>query len=91
MKIIAISCSVSIDVHGIAFAQSESGGAALEGSVSDPAGTLIPSAQITIRETQTGLERKITANAEGAISRQCAPGWRLHPRSHCVRALGPCA
>jgi len=58
---------------GLLLAQSESGGAALEGSVSDPSGTLIPSAQITIRQALIGLERKITANGEGQFRAGALP------------------
>src|SRR5262249_30120148 len=47
------------------FAQSESGRAALEGGVADPAAHVIPEALVTVRDVQTGLTRTATTNAEG--------------------------
>jgi hypothetical protein len=55
------------------YAQSESGRAAIEGSVSDPSGMLIPSAAVTIQETQTGLQRKLTTNTEGQFRAAALP------------------
>src|SRR5262245_9662565 len=46
-------------------AQSEAGGAALQGTVMDPSGKSVESAVITIKETQTGLQRSVKTNAEG--------------------------
>ena len=57
-------------------AQSETGRAALEGTLSDPAGKSIASADIALRETQTGLQRTRKTNAEGAF-RASAPGGAL--------------
>jgi hypothetical protein len=54
-------------------AQSETGRAALQGSVADPSGKLIASAHITLRETQTGLQRALMTNAEGAFRASALP------------------
>src|SRR5438128_11929938 len=54
-------------------AQSETGRAALEGTVSDPAGKSIASADIALRETQTGFQRTLKTNAEGAFRASALP------------------
>src|SRR5262245_51680423 len=54
-------------------AQSETGRAALEGTVSDSSGKSIASAAITVRETQTGLQRALKTNAEGAFRVSALP------------------
>ena len=54
-------------------AQSETGRAALEGTVSDPSGKTITSAEIVVRETQTGWRRALTTNAEGAFRASALP------------------
>src|SRR5947207_13540315 len=54
-------------------AQSETGRAALEGTVSDPSGKSIASADITVRDTQTGLHRTLKTNAEGAFRASALP------------------
>ena len=54
-------------------AQSETGRAALEGTLSDPAGKSIASADIALRETQTGLQRTRKTNAEGAFRASALP------------------
>ena len=48
-------------------AQSETGRAALEGTVSDPSGQFIAFADITIHGTQTGLQRALKTNATGTF------------------------
>jgi carboxypeptidase family protein len=54
-------------------AQSETGRAVLEGTVSDPSGKTITSAEIVVRETQTGWRRALTTNAEGAFRASALP------------------
>src|SRR6476646_980707 len=54
-------------------AQSETGRAALEGTVSDPGGKTIASANIVVRETQTGLQRVLKTNAEGTFRASALP------------------
>src|SRR6266542_888577 len=54
-------------------AQSETGRAALEGTVSDPSGKSIAAAKITVRETQTGLQRALKTNADGAFRVSALP------------------
>jgi len=59
-------------------AQSETGRAVLEGTVSDPSGKTITSAEIVVRETQTGWHRALTTNAEGAFGLARSP-WDSTP------------
>lgn len=55
------------------FAQSESGGSSLEGTVSDPNGAVVGGAVIIIRNNDTGLERTVTTNSEGNFSAPVLP------------------
>src|ERR1700682_4893195 len=48
-------------------AQSETGRAALKGTVSDPSGQSVAFADITIHGTQTGLQRALRTNAVGTF------------------------
>ena len=48
-------------------AQSETGRAALEGTVSDSSGKSIATAGVTVRDTQTGLQRALKTNADGTF------------------------
>jgi hypothetical protein len=48
-------------------AQSETGRAALEGTVSDSSGKSIAAAGVTVRDTQTGLQRALKTNADGTF------------------------
>src|SRR5713226_1342660 len=54
-------------------AQSETGRAALAGTVSDPSGKTIAAAEITLRETRTGFQRALKTNAEGAFRASALP------------------
>jgi len=54
-------------------AQSETGRAALQGTISDPTGKSVGGATITLRETQTGLVRSATANGEGVFHAGALP------------------
>src|SRR6185369_18088380 len=47
--------------------------AALEGVVSDPSGKAVAAADIAIRETQTGFQRTLKTNAEGAFRASALP------------------
>ena len=51
-----------------AFAQSESGRAAITGNVTDATGGAIPNATVTIKDTQTGQLRTVTSDAAGRYS-----------------------
>src|SRR6266700_2851585 len=73
MKSNATSVLVVALSSGLLLAQSESGRATLEGSVSDATGRVIAAAAVAIRETQTGLERKLTTNAEGEFRAAALP------------------
>lgn len=47
------------------YAQSDSGHATIQGRITDAAGNVIQRAEVTVRETQTGLVRKLVADSEG--------------------------
>src|SRR5207253_10284193 len=49
----------------LGFTQSETGRAVIAGSVSDPGNHFVSGAGVTIRETQTGLERKLQTDRNG--------------------------
>jgi hypothetical protein len=51
-----------------AFAQSESGRAAITGSVTDAEGGAVPNATITVKDTQTGQTRTVTSDGAGLYS-----------------------
>ena len=63
-----------------AFAQSSS--ATLSGTVVDQNGAVLPSAEVTIINTATGLQRKATTNDEGYFTMPLLP-----PSTYSVRAL----
>ena len=54
-----------------ASAQTVSG--TLRGTVSDPTGALVPNATVTVRSTETGLERTVTTNEEGLYNMPFLP------------------
>jgi outer membrane receptor protein involved in Fe transport len=54
-----------------AMAQTVSG--TLRGTVTDPAGARVPNATVTVRNTETGLERTVTTNEEGLYNMPYLP------------------
>ena len=54
-------------------AQSETGRAALDGRVFDPSGQTVSAAQISIRENQTGFQRKVLSNMDGQFRAGALP------------------
>jgi hypothetical protein len=63
-------------------AQAQTGNANLRGTVTDPAGAVIPQADVTITNTATGVSRAIATNASGEFS---AVG--LNPGIYSVRVV----
>src|SRR5881296_191889 len=57
----------------LGLAQSETGRAVIGGSVSDPDNNFVSGAGITIRETQTGLERKLQTDSNGQFRAAALP------------------
>ena len=55
-----------------AVAQSESGGASLEGEVHGPNGKAVPNASVRITATATGYARTVATRADGALRRAAA-------------------
>ena len=54
-------------------AQSETGRAALDGTVSDSSGKSIAAAAVTVRDTQTGLQRALKTNEDGTFRASALP------------------
>src|SRR6516225_1317467 len=65
-------------------AQAQVAGAGLSGTVTDPSGALIPSAQISIKNTATGVVRVVTTDAAGLYT---APN--LLPGTYEITASAP--
>jgi protocatechuate 3,4-dioxygenase beta subunit len=49
-------------------AQAQVAGATLTGTITDPAGRLIPQAQVVIKNDATGVVTKITTNSNGSYT-----------------------
>src|SRR5262249_15148149 len=54
-------------------AQSDSGHATIQGRITDPSGNMIQKAAVTVRETQTGLVRRLITDAEGHFLASALP------------------
>jgi hypothetical protein len=57
-------------------AQSEAGNAALEGSVKDSIGAFVPGAAVSVKNTETGLERNVLSNSGGIFNAPVLPVGR---------------
>lgn len=55
------------------FGQSESGSSAIEGTVKDANGAVVPGANIVIKNTETGLERNLTSRNDGSFMASVLP------------------
>jgi len=53
----------TLALGAVAFAQSDLG--SITGYVKDPSGATVPGAKVTVRNSQTGLERQVTTNESG--------------------------
>jgi len=58
------------------FAQSESGSAAIEGTITDANGAVVAGANVTIRNVETGLERVATTDNGGRFTARVLPVGR---------------
>lgn len=56
---------VAVFMSCVAWAQSESGSAAVEGTVTDPNGAVLAGATVTIRNSETGYTRNLVTDARG--------------------------
>ena len=65
--VLLIACSISRP----AFAQAPVG--TISGAVADESGAVIPNASVKIRNKETGAERELVSNAEGAFSAPSLP------------------
>lgn len=59
-----------------ALGQSESGSAAIEGTITDPNGSVLSGAAVTIRNAETGLERNVVSDGNGRFSSRVLPVGR---------------
>ena len=57
--------TLAISLSSLAFAQSEVGGASLNGTVTDPSGAVIGGAKLTVTNTGTGLARTLETTGDG--------------------------
>src|SRR5262249_17798450 len=57
----------------LAFGQSESGSSALEGTVKDPSGAVVPGATVVLKQSATGFERIVTTGSNGNLSASVLP------------------
>ena len=64
IRIALLVCALA----SLVFAQSEIGGATLNGTVTDPSGAAIPNAKVTITNTATGVTRTLTTNEAGLFN-----------------------
>ena len=55
------------------FGQSESGSAAIEGTVKDPAGAVVQGATVDLKNSGTGLERTVRTDSNGNFSARVLP------------------
>lgn len=55
------------------FGQSESGSSAIEGTIKDANGAVVPGANIVIKNTETGLERNLTSRNDGSFIASVLP------------------
>ncbi|HRH40757.1 MAG TPA: TonB-dependent receptor [Pyrinomonadaceae bacterium] len=55
------------------FGQSESGSSAIEGTIKDANGAVVPGASIVIKNTETGLERNLTSRNDGSFIASVLP------------------
>lgn len=67
------SLVITVCLIASGFSQSESGSAALEGVVRDQNGAVVQGATILIKNKDTGLERTVTSNANGAFAASVLP------------------
>ncbi|MEP7273676.1 MAG: TonB-dependent receptor, partial [Acidobacteriota bacterium] len=61
---LVLTCAMCV----IALAQSESGSAAIEGTITDAAGAVVAGAVVNIRSLETGLQRTATTDARGSFN-----------------------
>ena len=72
-------CIVAVLCASIAWA---SVAGSISGTVKDPSGRVVPNAEITIRETNTGLSHHATANSKGYYTLPVLPVGRYELEAH---------
>jgi Carboxypeptidase regulatory-like domain len=66
-------CTMAILFSVSAWAQSESGSAAVEGTITDANAQAVPGATVTIRHQETGYQRKLVTDARGQFLASVLP------------------
>ena len=62
---IFLSALLSVSLAAPAIAQSQAANGAIEGTVSDTSGAVLPGVNVTISNTETGAERSLITNEKG--------------------------
>ena len=81
---LAMSWALAVLLGGLIDAQT-SGSGTITGTVTDPSGSVVPGATVTVKNTDTGIQRKILTNEAGRSAR---PGVVLRPSHYCASCLG---
>ncbi len=68
-----VAVVLSVLLAPLAFAQSQSAGGAIEGTVTDESGAVLPGAGVTLRNPATGLTRETTTGAAGLFRAPLLP------------------
>src|SRR5690242_13574620 len=74
VSMVFIVCALSM----VALAQSESGGGAIQGTVSTPDGQSVPNAAISIRNGETGYVREMVSDDSGHFTALAMPVGVYH-------------
>ena len=76
-----LSALLSLSLTAPAFAQSQGANGAIEGTVSDSSGGVLPGVTVTITNVDTGTERAVVTNDKGLYRAPLLPWVGLHLRS----------
>ena len=68
---ILVSTLLSLSLTAPAFAQSQAANGAIEGTVSDSSGGVLPGVTVTITNVDTGAERVVITNDKACTARRC--------------------
>ena len=77
--LVPICLAALLALPGAAGAQSQAAGGAIEGTVTDESGSVLPGAAVTVKNQATGVVRETTTNGAGV--------YRAHRRA-CRRRAG---
>ena len=83
-----LSALLSVSLTAPAFAQSQGANGAIEGTVSDSSGGVLPGVTVTITNVDTGAERSVTTNEKG-LSRSCRDSRNSRAPTSSFRSARP--